>query len=62
MNASPGYYTQQNYQLPYMEKPKYPMPKTKFIQNISTNPAVKRIINRKLQHKEGNYILENARK
>jgi hypothetical protein len=35
---------------------------TKFTQYISTNPALQSIINGKLQHKEGNYALEKARK
>jgi hypothetical protein len=30
--------------------------KNKFTQYLSTNPALQRIIDRKLQHKEGNYI------
>jgi hypothetical protein len=36
--------------------------KTTFIQYLSTNPALQKIIDRKHQHKEGNYILEKARK
>ena len=36
--------------------------KTKFTQYLSTNPRLKTIIKGKLQHKEGNYALENARK
>jgi hypothetical protein len=36
--------------------------KTKFTHYLSTNPALKRIINGKHQHKEGNYTLEKARK
>jgi hypothetical protein len=36
--------------------------KNKSTQYFSTNPALQRIINRKLQHKEGNYTLEKARK
>jgi hypothetical protein len=36
--------------------------KTKFTQYLSTNPALQRIIKGKLQHKEGNYALEKARK
>jgi hypothetical protein len=36
--------------------------KTKFNQYISTNPDLQRIIMGKLQHKEGNYALEKARK
>jgi hypothetical protein len=36
--------------------------KNKFIQYFSTNPALQRIIKGKLQHKEGNYVLEKARK
>ena len=35
---------------------------TKFTQYISTNPALQRIIKRKLQQKEGNDALEKARK
>jgi hypothetical protein len=34
----------------------------KFIQYLSTNPALQRIIDGKLQHKEGNYTLEKGRK
>jgi hypothetical protein len=36
--------------------------KTKFIQYLSTNPALERIIMGKHQHKDGNYTLEKARK
>jgi hypothetical protein len=36
--------------------------KSKFTQYLSANPALQRIINGKLQHKEGNYSLEIARK
>jgi len=36
--------------------------KTKFTEYLSTNPAIQRIINGKLQYKEGNYTLEKARK
>jgi hypothetical protein len=36
--------------------------KTKFTQYLSTNSALQRIIKGKLQHKEGNYALEKARK
>jgi hypothetical protein len=36
--------------------------KTKFTQYLSTNPALQRIIDGKIQHKEGNYTLETARK
>jgi hypothetical protein len=36
--------------------------KTKFAQYLSMNPALQRIIKRNLQHKEGNYALEKARK
>jgi hypothetical protein len=36
--------------------------KNKFTQYLSTNPALQRIIDGKLQHKEGNYALEKARK
>jgi hypothetical protein len=35
--------------------------KNKFTQYLSTNPALQRIIEGKLQHKEGNYTQENAR-
>jgi hypothetical protein len=36
--------------------------KTKFAQYIFTNPGLQKIIDGKLQHKEGNYTLEQARK
>jgi hypothetical protein len=36
--------------------------KTKFTQYLSTNPALQKIIKGKLQHKDGNYALEKARK
>jgi hypothetical protein len=36
--------------------------KNKFTQYLSTNPALQRIIHGNLQHKEGNYTLEEARK
>jgi hypothetical protein len=36
--------------------------KNKFTQYISTNTALQRIIGGKLQHREGNYTLEKARK
>ena len=36
--------------------------KNKFTQCLSTNPAFQRIINGKLQYKEGNDTLEKARK
>ena len=36
--------------------------KTKFTQYLSMNPALQRIIDGNLQHKEGNYTLEKARK
>ena len=36
--------------------------KTKFIQYLSTNPALQRILDGKCQHKEGNYTLEKSRK
>jgi hypothetical protein len=36
--------------------------KTKFIKYLSMNPTLQRIIKGKLQHKEGNYTLEKARK
>jgi hypothetical protein len=35
--------------------------KNKFTQYLSTNPAFKRIIKGKLQHKEGNYTIDKAR-
>jgi hypothetical protein len=35
---------------------------TKFTQYLSTNSTLQRIIKGKLQHKEGNYALEKARK
>jgi hypothetical protein len=36
--------------------------KTKFIQYLSMNPALQKIINGKHQHKDGNYTLEKERK
>jgi hypothetical protein len=36
--------------------------KNKFTQYLSTNPALQSIIDGKLQHQEGNYTLEKARK
>ena len=36
--------------------------KTKFTQYLSTNPALQKIMNGRLQHKEGNYTLEKTRK
>jgi hypothetical protein len=36
--------------------------KTKFTQYLSIKSALQKIINGKHQHKEGNYILEKARK
>jgi hypothetical protein len=36
--------------------------KAKCTQYLSTNPAVQKIINVKLQNKEGNYTLQKARK
>jgi hypothetical protein len=36
--------------------------KTTFTQYLPTNPALQRITDGKLQHKEGNYTLEKARK
>ena len=36
--------------------------KTKFTQYHSTNPAIQGMIDGKLQHKEGNFILYKARK
>jgi hypothetical protein len=36
--------------------------KTKITQYLSTNPALQRMIDGKCQQKEGNYILEKARK
>jgi hypothetical protein len=36
--------------------------KTKFIQYLSTNPALKRMIDGKHQHKEGKHTQEKARK
>ena len=35
--------------------------KNKFTHNISTNPALQRIIDGKCQHKEGNYTLEKRK-
>ena len=36
--------------------------KMKFTQYLSRNPCLNRIVDIKLQHKEGNYILEKVRK
>jgi hypothetical protein len=36
--------------------------KTKFTKYLSTNPALERRTKGKVQHKEGNYTLEKARK
>jgi hypothetical protein len=36
--------------------------KTKFTQSLSTNPALQKENRWKIQHKEGNYTLEKARK
>jgi hypothetical protein len=36
--------------------------KTKFKQYLSTNPALQRIIEGKLQYEEGNYTLDKARR
>lgn len=36
--------------------------KNKFTQYLSTNSALQRIRDEKLQHREGNYTLERARK
>jgi hypothetical protein len=36
--------------------------KNKFTQYLSTNQALQRILNRKLQHKECNYAIEKERK
>jgi hypothetical protein len=36
--------------------------KTKFTQYLSTNPAIQRIIDGKLKHKEKNYTLVKVRK
>jgi hypothetical protein len=36
--------------------------KIKFTQYLSTNPALQRIVNGKLQHKERNYTLEKCKK
>jgi hypothetical protein len=36
--------------------------KTKFTHNLSTNPALQRTITEKNQYKDGNHVLEKARK
>jgi hypothetical protein len=36
--------------------------KTKFTHNLSTNPALQRIITEKNQYKDGNHTLEKARR
>jgi hypothetical protein len=43
-------------QFPQTEQPRYSMTKT--INYLSTNLALQRIIDGKLQHKEGNYTLK----
>jgi hypothetical protein len=43
-----------NSQLPWKEKPKYPVTKTKFTQYLSMNPALQRIIREKHQYKDRN--------
>jgi hypothetical protein len=45
-----------------MEKPSYSMTKPNLHNYLSTNPALQRIIDRKLQNKEEKYTLEKARK
>jgi hypothetical protein len=44
-----------------MEKPRYSMTIPN-LNNLSTNPALQRTLDGKLQHREGNYSLEKARK
>ena len=51
INASPDYYTQQN-SITIDGETKVFHDKTKFTQYLSTNPALQRIINVKLQYKE----------
>jgi hypothetical protein len=45
-----------------MEKPEYSITTKKITKYLYTNPALQRIIKGKLQHKEGNYAIEKARK
>jgi hypothetical protein len=45
-----------------MEKPRYSMTKSNLHNYLPTQPAQQRIIDGKLQHKEGKYNLEKARK
>ena len=57
IDASPGSYTQQNFQSPKMEKtkPKQDIPwKVKFKQHPSTKPALQKVLEGKLQYKEEN--------
>jgi hypothetical protein len=51
-----------NLSLPIYGETKVSLDKTKFIQLLSTNPALQRIIKGKHQHKDRNYTLEKARK
>jgi hypothetical protein len=60
-NASPGYYTQQNSELPEMENQSIAL-QNQIRQYNFMNPALERIVKGKLQHKEGNDTLEKARK
>jgi len=45
-----------------MKKPRYSMTKPNLHNIFSINPALQRIRDGKLQHKEGNYTLEKVRK
>jgi hypothetical protein len=44
-----------------MKKPKIFQDKTNFKQYLSTNPTLQRILERKLEHKEGIYTKEKTR-
>jgi hypothetical protein len=61
MNASLGYSTQQ-ISIAIDGETKIFHDRTKFTQYLSTNSALQKMIDGKLQHKEGNYTLEKARK
>jgi hypothetical protein len=61
-NASLGYYTQQKVSITIDGETKIFHDKTKFIHYLSINRSLQKIIDGTLQHREGNYILEKARK
>ena len=48
------YYTQKNFQSPNVENTRYYNNKTIFKQHLSSNPALQKTLEGKLQHKEDN--------